>query len=75
MSRSELEAQAKHEVCTCWFWALSGDIDTLSDDELKEVIDTGGLSCHYQAGIADGLTIGEFMDELADCDTYKEIMA
>lgn len=75
MNREQLTKEALSAVCSCWFWSLAGDPDSLTDDELRDIIDTNGLCCHYQAGIADNLSVGDFLDELVDCESYKELVS
>lgn len=37
--REELEKRAKEEICACRVYDLTDDIDTITDQELQDIID------------------------------------
>lgn len=66
MSREDLEKQALTSVCSCWYYELSNDIETLSDDELNKIINNG-MYLHLQNQLYNPVASDEFMQEIMEC--------
>lgn len=69
MNREELEAKALEEICSCWFYDLTNDIEALDSDELLKIINTP-LYCHINNQIQNPVPITDFIEELKNCSDY-----
>lgn len=68
LTRDDLEKQAKHEVCSCWYYDLADSVDAVSDEELQKFIDIP-MYGHLQNQIENPVSADEFMEEITNC--YK----
>jgi hypothetical protein len=71
-TRENWEILAKESVCSCWYYDLCNDIDSLSDDELKKIIITP-FYCHIQDYLANHgmVSVDEFLRGLQECSDYE----
>ncbi len=65
-TREDLEKQALHEVCTCWYYDLADGIDAVDDETLHKIIEMPMYS-HLQAQIEQPVPLDEFMEEINNC--------
>ena len=65
-TREDLEQQAKLEVCACWYYDLTDDIEVVSDDDLYKIIDYPKW-LHIQNQKHCPVTASEFLEELTEC--------
>lgn len=66
LSREELEQQAKLQVCACWYYDLTDDIDVLDDEILYKVIEYPKW-LHIQNQKNCPVSANEFLEELTEC--------
>ena len=66
MTREELETEAKRAVCSCWYYDLCNDIDTLTDEQLQKIINYPAWP-HLENQIHNPVSGQEFIEELANC--------
>lgn len=70
--RELLEKKALESVCPCWYYELANDIDTMTDYDLKMIIDKPYI-CHIESAIQDSLSVSEMITELQECPEYSGI--
>jgi hypothetical protein len=68
LTRKDLETQAKHEICACYYYDLCDSIDGIDDKELQDIINIP-LYSHLQdyLGNYDAIDVHEFMEVINNC--------
>lgn len=70
ITRQDLEKQALHAECTCWYYDLADSIGEIDDEHLHKIIDIPFYS-HIQDWLynSENSSVDEFIEQMNDC--YK----
>ena len=73
LDREALEALAKKEICSCWYYDLCDSIDAIDDADLYKIINIPMYS-HLYGQLENPVDLDEFMEEIQNCyeTNYKD---
>jgi redox-regulated HSP33 family molecular chaperone len=66
MTRETLEQEALKAVCSCWVYDLQNELETVPDEELRNIIKDPQF-LHKQNQIHNPVSEEEYQEELKEC--------